>query len=246
LAVGGAYQWGLSASALYPIADNAEEIGTTALGPSHLNLSDAHAAAAAAEGQVCMDGANEGLSHQMGGVVHRNGLCIYSGSPVTDNVVQIADRTLDSFAIPAAYWKVGKRFTIVAPVLLDRTTAGKWIAAKLYIGATLVMSKTLTVPGAPGWISGHYEFEMSFVVGALAAAGVTVYLTRNLRSFQSQAHADFDAIQTPTLQFYPMEPITPGLAINTTANQGITVRYACNDALSLATVYLQGLTIYST
>jgi hypothetical protein len=199
------------------------------------------------DGEFSSETDDNAWKHRIGSVIHRNGWCIYSGSPVEDTTVSASDRTLDSFAIPAAYWKVGKRITVVAPVLLEREGNGKSVTAKLYIGSTLVMSKTMGTGPAPSWQSGHFEFEMSFVVGAIAGSGITLYPTRNLRSYTSGSHASFNTIQSVASdEFWPMEPDTPGIAIATNAAQAIAVKYACNDALATVHVRLQGLTIYST
>jgi len=248
LAVGGAYAAYWTATAFRPVLDNVLTLGIVDVGFQALHLTNA-AHSPAAEGEARINTGSNAFEHRIGTVVHRNGLCIYSGSPVTDTVVSAVDRTLDSFTIPAAYWKVGKRITIVAPILLERETPANWVQAKLYIGTTQVLYKRITVPGAPGWISAHVDLEMSFVVGAIAGAGITLYPTRNIRSYNCQSHAVYDDINnpvTPILEMIPMEPDTPGIAIATNAAKAIVVKYACNDATSVVHVYLQGLTIYAT
>jgi hypothetical protein len=185
-------------------------------------------------------------------MVHRNGWCIYSGGPEEDTTVSTSDRTLDSITIQSEYWKVGKRITVVAPVLMMRsgplgTTYS--VIAKLYIGSTLVMDATMTLAAGadPRERNGHYEFEMSFVVGAVAASGVTLYPTRNSRSFTNLGAGSFGTPVPPgNITFYPMYPAVPGLAIDTTVDQTIAVKYACGQLGGGVDVLLQGLTAYAT
>jgi len=95
--------------------------------------------------------------------------------------------------------------------------------------------------------AGHFDFDMDFIVGAVAASGNTIYPARTIRSFTSTSGADFGNIQNVGAhEMYPMKPTTAeGLAIDTTAAQAISVVYL-NSGNGSVTVLLQGLTIYST
>ncbi|MFB3882889.1 MAG: hypothetical protein ACE149_16615 [Armatimonadota bacterium] len=199
------------------------------------------------DGEFNLETDDNALKHQVGSVVHRNGWCIYSSSPVEDTTGSGAERTLDSFTIPAAYWKVGKRVTIQATVLAEVAGNGKNVALRLKLGSTVVMEKTIAGASSPTWRSGHFDFEMTFVIGALAGAGVTIYPARTIRGFTSQSHADFNTIKSvATHELYPMEPDTPGLAVDTTAGQTVAVTQQTNSAGVSVHLRLQGLTIYAT
>jgi hypothetical protein len=199
------------------------------------------------DGEFNLETDDNAWKHRIGSVVHRNGWCIYSGSPVEDTTGSGSERTLDSFTIPAAYWKVGKRVTVVATVLAEIVGNGKNVALRLKIGSTVAMEKTISGASSPTWRSGHFDFEMTFVVGAVAGSGTTIYPARTIRGFTSQSHADFNVIKTvATHELYPMEPDTPGLAIATDAAQTVSVTQQTNAAGVSVHLRLQGLTIYST
>ena len=201
----------------------------------------------AADGEFSLETDNNAWKHRIGSVVHRNGWCVYSGSPVEDTTGNGNERTLDSFTIPAAYWKVGKRLTILATVLAEIEGPGKSVTLRLKLGSTVAMAKTISGASAPTWRSGHFDFEMTFVVGAIAGSGTTIYPARTIRGFTSQSHADFNVIKTvATHELYPMEPDTPGLAIATDAAQTVSMTQQTNAAGVSMHLRLQGLTIYST
>jgi hypothetical protein len=187
------------------------------------------------------------LEHRVGSVVHRNGLCVYSGSYASDSTWSLTERTLDLFTIPAAYWKVGKRIQVRATVEAQASTgASGSVTLRVKIGSTVVMEKSMAATSGLGR-AGHFDFDMDFIVGAVAASGNTIYPARTIRSFTSTSGADFGNIQNVGAhEMYPMKPTTAeGLAIDTTAAQAISVVYL-NSGNGSVTVLLQGLTIYST
>lgn len=250
---GGALSWEFTSAAIVPGADNARDIGTSSVGARALYLSDANASAPATDGEVRVRSTDNALEHRIGSVVHRNGLCIYSGSVETDDTWSASERTLDSFTIPAAYWKVGKRIQVRATVLVVLGTGeqgGGSVTLKVRIGTggTAAMEKTMSLTPPPGWKGGHFDFEMDFVVGAVAASGDTLYPTRTIRSFTSENGALFgDLREVGKHEMYPMKAVGdpgPALAIDTTAAQAISVKYVCSGN-GTVTVMLYGLTIYS-
>ena len=198
------------------------------------------------DGEFNFETDDNALKHRVGSVVHRNGLCIYSGSVVSDGTWSTSERTLDSFTVPAAYWKVGKRVSLRATVEAQASTGATGnVTIRVYIGSTLAMEKSMAAASSLGR-GGHYDFEMDFVVGALAGSGTTIYPSRTIRSYTSTDGASFGNIQSVAAhEMYPMRPAFPGLAINTTAGQAISVVYVCGGSGTCA-LLLQGLTIYST
>jgi hypothetical protein len=201
-----------------------------------------------ADGNFSLRTTDNALEHRVGSVVHRNGLCIYSGSMQSDTTWSLTERTLDSFTIPAAYWKVGKRVGLRATVegQAGTGTSGT-VTISVYIGSTLVMEKSWAAASSLGR-GAYFDFDMDCLVAAIAASGVTIYPRRTIVGYTSTSGTAWNDRETvQTHEVYPMRPAPgyTGLEVDTTAAQVISVKYVCTGSGSV-TVLLQGLTIYST
>jgi hypothetical protein len=139
---GGTGRWGISTTALYPIADNAQAAGTSALGITALYLSDANTTNPSAEGEVRVNSASEALQHYIGGAIHYNGSGLYAGPTTTETAtgsgVKAETAFTNKFTVPGALWAAGKVIRIRAYVYatVSGTSLNGTVVFKLYVGGT--------------------------------------------------------------------------------------------------------------
>ena len=112
ISLGGVEQWRFTTTAFYPIADNAETIGTATLGPSSLFLSDANTTDPAAEGQVIAHGTHNTLAWYLG-TMHQLGASLLDTATVVDTTRSVgaggtmALGTVDSQTVDTTWMVVG-------------------------------------------------------------------------------------------------------------------------------------------
>jgi len=140
--VGGTGQWLLSATALYPLADNSEDIGTSTLGVKTLYIADA-ANDPGAEGAVTMHSTARAMKHRIGTATHFNGTGLASG-PSTATQATFSGPTSETFwvnpmyTIPGSLWAAGKLFRVYVYIAATGTPGqgGGTIRFRVRLGGT--------------------------------------------------------------------------------------------------------------
>lgn len=185
---GGVEQWRLIGTALYPITDNAETLGTSTLGIAAEYLSDANTTHPSAEGEVRANGDHKSFQGYMGGAegtfMRRIGgqASVQAGDTLTGTAeTQFAS---GSYTIPGALLVAGKRIRIVAKgygALGIQGGAGtQYYKANLRIGGvggTLVAQGGLTRNLATAdkqWFGWQLEAELRFDVAGAPPSWVVI------------------------------------------------------------------------
>jgi len=228
-ALGGAYQWGISATALYPIADNAETLGAAGVGIAGAYFSGANTTHPAAAGEARMTTAHRAMHHFIGGAEHYNGAWLFAGPVAADNHSGAGAHAETVFAtsypMPAGYLTGAKGLRINAFVHGSGGTAG---ADVILIFRVRLGGVGGTVLGYSAWSIGtthrhhNVQFQIDLVAWSGAAAATIQSTTRQFR--YSGADGDLNdrkAVDATEIMFRDAD----GQTVNLTTAKDIVVTF---------------------
>ncbi len=230
ISLGGTEQWRFITTALYPIADNAEDLGTSTLGIKALFLSDANDTNPAANGEVRALATRRALSVMIGDTLRHLKGQRYVRTSQYDLTATVVETTTDTDTVDADDWAAGKVFhlklsgTCFIAGALAVGAANSTLRVKL--GGTTVATITIGYnQGVAPWNAGNSEWSIDafFTIRTRAVGSTVPYGVRAI--VENTIAGGAAPVTTPSIY-------SGTIALTTTAAQSftVTVQHTTNHA----------------